>query len=553
MSWYITEDFSSEKESKAIPDVLDDDEEVTLDKLKEGLTPEQQELLESIVDYDGSEEDELEQSLNDNDFIIFDPETGEEIKCDNDFDSGLVNPKHMAKLELESFGNHQLQHYRSTINERLREIRQTLKRIHDKGTVNKQDALDADTLLYNTLRDRVILESFTRIDSKTNYRLIMEEIATKENAIVAAGAVVGLAILYKFLKWLLSGWGDNDSAMGSIGKHSSSVNDSINRVKNLDDVVVKSIETLREVKKRGGAAKSLADDKDAKLDQNKSKEVSEHNKRLQKYAESLPDDDKGVLDYWFANNVLKKPTMGYLFLSFISRRELTCTIGGVNTKFEFWKMFKENGEGSLGHAISVSLGIIDICKNVLDEIETIDDTTKLNVDQTPFQNLAKAINSLAKNCGYTSKEASANPEGFRTFIGQLTDSKFVIEQGFIKIDEIQPIDHQLITTILGQVDTDTQKDAEEMLKKVEKLKGGRNSPNSKNRLTTGSEQHQRDKVDAFDLAVKGFEMACNVLYIALTIRNNLGGGIALLDAQFKELTKGGNLENNAMNAAKQST
>lgn len=207
-------------------------------QLKEGLTPEQIELLENVTQVDGFEVDETVDVDDDVEFI--DPLTGEKEPVDDEFtldELGFIDPSNLRTITMEAFCSHRLEHINAMIGERYRELNDKQNQIAYAGYIGRLEANNVNDLLGGALYDNVVMESFTSMPTKVNYNLVMEEMEAGKAALAAGGAIIGAALLYKLVKWCLNAWNKNAVANGSIGQNVKNIQERKDRLKNADNIV----------------------------------------------------------------------------------------------------------------------------------------------------------------------------------------------------------------------------------------------------------------------------------------------------------------------------
>ena len=177
-------------------------------ELKEGLTPEQIEILETVSQVDGFDVEEENRVSDDDDLELVDPMTGELEKLNADEytldELGFIDPTHLKKITMEAFNTERLDHINGLIQDRYNELNAKGAELFHKRLISRLEANNVNALLGGTLYDNVVMESFTQYPTVVNYNVVMEEIDAGKAALAAGGAIIGVTILYKLVKWFLN-------------------------------------------------------------------------------------------------------------------------------------------------------------------------------------------------------------------------------------------------------------------------------------------------------------------------------------------------------------
>ena len=209
--------------------------------LKEGLTPEQIEILETVTQVDGFEVDDDKRVDDDVDMEFIDPDTGELEKFNADEftldELGFIDPSNLKKITMEAFNTERLDHINGLIQDRYNELSAKGAELFHKRLVSRLEANNVNALLGGTLYDNVVMESFTQYPTVVNYNVVMEEIDAGKTALAAGGAIIGVTILYKLIKWCLNAWNKNSVASGAIGANIKAIQERKDRLENATDVI----------------------------------------------------------------------------------------------------------------------------------------------------------------------------------------------------------------------------------------------------------------------------------------------------------------------------
>lgn len=495
-------------------------------ELKEGLTPEQIEILENVTQVDGFEVDGSDQI--EDDIELIDPMTGE-VEKDNPSEFsldelGFIDPANLRKITLEAFDNHQLQHVQGLIQERYAELTEKGAELFHKRMISRLEANNVNALLGGRLYDNVVMESFTQMPTVVNYNVVMEEIDSGKAALAAGGAIIGVTILYKLVKWFLNSWNKNAVASGSIGANVKAIQERKDRLKNATDVVATAQQAFE------NAAKKLKDDvnnnKMSNRDNNKFAAIV---KRIGS-AENLKDNSasKEFLEALANENVRVNlaPQFSNLWLSIITNSAVQVGTGlQVNADF-----------------VSKMQAAVNACQSICNaaqaKIENISNTganqaVDSDKDQT-YQQAVQVIKAFAGACGYNLNESnfsSSAPEF----------SAFITTQVVAKLDkEVPEQTTQANITIFNEETFAVISD--EFIKQVEafgdtlKSTAG-NGLFKKDKVNVGDAVQRDSRLTEYEKAASHFRGAMNVMRGVLAIRNNVGRGLVAMNSAYDFLGK----------------
>lgn len=215
-----------------------------------GLTPEQLELIHNVSSVDGLGINEDEDEIDPDEHLdLINPDTGESIHYDDEYsleELGFVDPTKLRNITMEAFNAEQLHHVNQVVHERYHELTAMRKQLLRTGHVSRLQADNIHAMLGNTLYDNVVMESFTQLPTKVNFNLVMEELTAGQTAMAVGGAITGMAIVYKLVKWCLNSWNKNSVASGSIASNIKNIQERGDRLKNAPDIINNSKKALDE-------------------------------------------------------------------------------------------------------------------------------------------------------------------------------------------------------------------------------------------------------------------------------------------------------------------
>lgn len=529
-------DAISETPEEPKSDINKEHPEMTAEEIRATLTPEQQEIFDAITDFDEKDHAEMYEDALEETSMGIDPVTGEEIQLElktiEDF--GFVKSPRAIELTMEAFHNDKLEHIQSVLIDRIDEITSTYNNLKYKGTISRQEANNINTMLGGLLQDKVILESFTNIDSRTNYKFVMEELATKENALIAGAAIVGVAILYKLLKWLFKGWGDNDKATGALGKYVNDVKSTQDKLKNSPELIKTAVDNIKaelEHLKKHDSGTTAA-------------EVKRSVDLARAWLKALADkgDDMKLIH----GRMIRNNDIGALAISYIYGEEVDILLNETGVKVD-WLKIGANG-GTLNKAMVAAKNAIEASEGLIDTIIKTSDSDIFTIEQSLLDDLTKSVGvykEFAVSFGFKQAEAGGanNKAGFdhtglHKHIKKFLDSSNV---DYARVEQYLGNDFNPdpnIESIFGIIDDAMVKNIEEILTKIDELKKRRSDKSGDNKLTSGNASTASSKINNFDLATKMITLACWILRIALDIRNSLGKAMHHLNTELNKISSG---------------
>lgn len=489
-------------------------------ELKEGLTPEQIEILETVTQVDGFEVDGTDRVSDEDDMEFVDPETGEKIKMgDGEFtldELGFVDPANLKKITFEAFNTQQLDHVNGLIHDRYNELETKERELLGSGYVSRMQASTINTLLGGQLYDNVVMESFTAYPTKVNYNVVMEEIDAGKAALAAGGAIVGVTILYKLVKWFLNSWNKNAVASGAIGANVKAIQERKDRLRNASDVV---------------ATAKTAFQKAQKQLQDADKMNGKDNRKLAEIVKRIGSADN-----------LKDNAASKQFLEALANEQVRINLG--NHYSNLWASILTNSSVAVGSGLQVNAdfvtkmqGAVNACQQIANaaqsKIENIESTAaNQTVDSDKdqaYRDSVNAIKAFAQACGYQLNEAnfsSSAPEF----------AAHVANQVVGKIDkEVPEQTTQANITIFNEDTFAVVSDA--FIKQVEDFGEALKKTSGEGRKATDrvnvGEKVQRDsRLTEYDKAAGYFRGAMHVMRAILAIRNNVGRGLVAMNQAY---------------------
>lgn len=241
-----------------VPEATTELPDIDKDKLMEDLSPREKEIIDSVI-VDGYEDREREeQDAADDDYInsiILDDlelEDGESFLNS----IGMVDPDRIEGLELDKENLDRL-------TKAMNEVTDEIVRLESAGLISKEKAMQIDTFLHGRISDTIAMESFTQLPTKTNHKLVLEELNQNQAAMATGGVIIGGFVLYKLIKWLLNAFNKNSAASSSISDNVKAILERGEKLRhaNVDtkELREKAIETLKE-SKNGNIEKSVLDE-----------------------------------------------------------------------------------------------------------------------------------------------------------------------------------------------------------------------------------------------------------------------------------------------------
>ena len=497
-------------------------------QLKDGLTPEQIEILEQISTVDGFDIDEKDHLDEDDEVDFIDPDTGEKVDSEETFsmdDIGFVDPRFIRAITLEAFGDSNLRRVGKLLEERLEEIGYAKHKLESAGRISRKDVDNLNVALGNHLSNKFVMESFSQQPTKINYNLIMEELSTGQTALAAGGAVIGLALIYKLIKWCINAWNKNQVASGAIGANIEVMSRRKDILKNGQSIVEISLKQFNEASKDLKAWKEQAEKGGDKLiDKEQFMYITRINDASQL------NDENAARSYLEA---VINARLGTDFQKYYSKLWQTLITGkainGVMFNAEFIKAMQEAASGCVN--------IVNVAMGKIDEIEfASDDVTISNDGDSSYQQSINAISNFAKvlnsnNFNSNNFKASAN-----TLAREITS--FVSPDGALLPNKILEVNLSFIDD--KTFDVASKEFLDDVTKFGEKLNKVSGQSNIKDKLTgnknkdsinTGDKTQKSSRLTEYQKATDNFQAAMHVMRGILSIRNNIGNGTkAIIEA-----------------------
>ncbi len=498
-------------------------------ELKEGLTPEQIEILETVSQVDGFDVEEENRISDDDDLELVDPMTGELEKFNADEytldELGFIDPTHLKKITMEAFNTERLDHINGLIQDRYNELNAKGAELFHKRLISRLEANNVNALLGGTLYDNVVMESFTQYPTVVNYNVVMEEIEAGKAALAAGGAIIGVTILYKLVKWFLNAWNKNAVASGAIGANIKAIQERKDRLENAADVIKTAQDAFTKAQAKFNKDVSDSPAMTAKEEKKFRDLISKINK-----PENISDDNtakeflKAFADAKARANLV--PVYSNLWVSILTNSGVSVGSGTVQVNQDF-----------VTKMIAAMNACQSICNAAQAKLENIRDTAAnatvdSDKDQT-YQQGVQAIKVFAGACGFTLNEANFNssaPEFGNHVITQIT----------AKVDKEIPekptqANFSMFTEETFAVITDEfmkqVNDFGETLKDLAGKDGkfGTNWGKTESKVDVGDGVQKDSRLTEYNKASMYFRGAMNVLRAIHSIRNNVGRGLVAIN------------------------
>lgn len=496
-------------------------------ELKKGLTPEQIEILENVTQVDGFEvdgSDEVDESME-----LIDPDTGEVVDLmGGEFtldELGFIDPSRLKTLVMEAFYNYKMNNALNLINSRYDELHQKQLSLSVRGAIGSLEADNVNTLLSGSLYDSLIMESFTKEPTRVNFNLVMEEVDAGKAALAAGATVIGVALLYKLVKWFMNVWNKNGAANQSIGDNVKTITERGARLASANDIILNNQQATAELKKlidRAGKSNintselntALSSISDAEMSREQSKKVA------------------GIL-----LDVGARVRLGNTYSNFWQSWLTNAAVGGVAVNKAYGDATK-NACDSAAALLSMATGRLEKIRNTPAN-EVIPDS-----NESEYNQHISNIDNWAKLNGFTSGIASGN---FQETTNNFTNH--VME----RVTKTIPLPQKLDTTkanfqifsseTFGSINEDLSKTMSEFLSDLEKTGGkeegkikvlgksfGEGSGNVAGGAVNKGDNVQKDtRIREYNRAGEIFRGTMNVMRALHTVRNNLGGGLRALE------------------------
>ncbi len=498
-------------------------------ELKEGLTPEQIEILETVSQVDGFDVEEENRVSDDDDLELVDPMTGELEKFNADEytldELGFIDPTHLKKITMEAFNTERLDHINGLIQDRYNELNAKGAELFHKRLISRLEANNVNALLGGTLYDNVVMESFTQYPTVVNYNVVMEEIDAGKAALAAGGAIIGVTILYKLVKWFLNAWNKNAVASGAIGANIKAIQERKDRLENAADVIKTSQDAFAKAQ-----AKFNKDVKDSPaMTAKEEKKFRDLISKINK-PENISDDNtakeflKAFADAKARDNLV--PVYSNLWVSILTNSGVSVGSGTMQINQDF---------------VTKMVAAINACQSICNaaqaKLENIRDTAAnatvdSDKDQT-YQQGVQAIKVFATACGFTLNEANFNssaPEFGNHVINQITakvDKEIPEKPTQANFSMFTEETFAVITDeFIKQVD-DFGETLKDLAGSEGYLKGRIGKKESK--VDVGDGVQKDSRLTEYNKASMYFRGAMNVLRAIHAIRNNVGRGLVAIN------------------------
>lgn len=483
-------------------------------KMREGLSPEQLEILDNSTNVAGFNIDELD---DEEELSLVDPETGLDVELSFEVsleELGLVDPAKLKTLTMEAFmctGKY------SRVLELLKERHdEVLHQFYSLGQAQLIDRMQADNVnaaLGGTLGDSVIMESFTQMPSKNNFSVVMEQLDNNKTALAVGGAIVSATIVYALIRWFTNMWNKNSGA-------SKSIVDNVRVFAQRKDTLKNAPETIDMAKK--AFAEVTRKMKDESKSQVLNLEVRQAIRAI-KDAEELTDKKKAdefLKDAINANIAMElQRVYSNLWASIITGRPVETGNASINVNADFFNRMR-----------SAALACQEICNIADAKLEAIKNTpaasTVSSDTDKDYQGAINKIAEFAKVCGHglDTREFASGSAAFSTHVlnsvVSRVDTVLPRELMNFNIDFINENTFDVVNDDFLDRVTDFGKTLEELT--GEKKTFGRGT---KDAVNVGDAAQRDSRVREYNKAAGNFRGAMNVMRSILAIRNNIGNGM----------------------------
>lgn len=492
-------------------------------ELIEGLTPEQQEILSNVSGVAGEDEDIVE----DDNFTVVNPETGEEeelpeLKTSLLEDIGFVDPDNMKKITLEAFYDHSMLRAFNTCMEAHNSVDLMHQHLRSKGFVSRSDADQLNALTGGAIGDNIAMESFTKIPTKTNFSLVMEESNGAKIALQAGAAIAGGVIIYKLIKWFLNSWNKNGVASESIRDNIARISQRKDRIKNADNIIAVANSSLQ--------------------------------KTIQEFADSDDLEDRNLLIYLRklqANGQLKDPAEALKALEKVNEARAIrnmqpiysnlwasisgedVKIGGVSFKVTE-ALFK-----AIPDLISECTKLQGVVNNQTEAIATSGGDAAIPDRSAEYMKALETFRNFGKLLAYenNSKEIHVYTQGLMQHVQSNITAPLGYEYIIKSIPKAEGL--AIIDPLAWRGITDEYaKTVVEFDKDIKDLNGDKETVTIlgkiKNEKTVGVDNKaavQKDsRIREYEKLVQAFRAAMMMMRVLLALRNNIGKGLNALDS-----------------------
>lgn len=499
----------------------------TFQDLKEGLTPEQVEILENVTQVDGYEMRDQQEHLLNGDEEFLDPETGEKIKIeDTDLtlsDLGFVDPQQLRVLTMEAFYNfNAMDMYNRTMGA-YGELSALQKQIGKSGFVSRVQANNINSAMGGGLYDNVVMESFTQLPTKTNFNLVMEEMDTAKTALAVGGAIVGATLLYKLIKWFMNSWNKNAVASGSIAGNIKNIQERKERLMNSGDIVNKAntalAQTIEDLKRSGELKNEMRDFL--------SKIQSMQNANDQQAAINL----MGQLELGVAINAMK-PVYSNLWLSLSTGQQVKVGSGSMIVNKAFFD--------SIPLAIGTCKEIQNLVNSQIENIRTTGADKAIQDKDAEYKKALDTLKQFGQIMGYTQNVDKLDEycNGLMSHI--LQNVVAPLGDNIMIKDTPKPEQLNLINPeAWSNVNDDYEKDVEEFQKRITDLTGreevknwlgGVKQAGQQDVVNQGNDVQRDSRLAEYEKLTHAFRGSMLIMRALLALRNNVGKGLTALNA-----------------------
>lgn len=499
----------------------------TFAQLKDGLKPEQIELLESVTQVDGFNVDGSDDG--DEKLELIDPETGELVDiADGQYtldELGFIDPTHLKTLVMEAFYSLKLEHANSLINQRYDELHGKHINLAKAGYVGKMEANNVNMLLGGGLYDNVIMESFTREPTKTNFNVVMEEIDAGKAAMVAGGAVIGAALIYKLIKWFMNTWNKNGTANQSIGDNIKTMTERSARLESAADIIITAQKATQELKTL------IANTSNNNIDKNTL------NAALTKINKQDPQQDKQ-----FAAELAKLIISSKIQVAMANTYSnlwqawLTSTPSNNVTVNKAFGVATKAATDAAAAIISLSVSRLEKIRNTPANV-TISDSV-----DTEYAKHVSSIDAWAKMCGFSSGVVMANIQETTNNLANHVLEHVVkpipipagikITSSNIQIFDVETFGaiNEDLTETVGNFAEDLKKTGGTEKKKFMGLGAGTGEIEGGS-VDKGGDVQKDTRVREYNKSAEMFRGAMNVMRSLHSVRNSIGRGLKTINDQ----------------------
>ena len=496
--------------------------------LKEGLTPEQVEILENVTQVDGFNVDGKDDDITESAELI-DPETGEVIDInDGDYtldELGFIDPTRLKTLVMEAFYSFKMESARNAIVQRYNELAAKKIQLTSKGNIGKLEADNVNSLLDGSLYDNIVMESFTKEPTKVNFNIVMEEVDAGKAALAAGATIISVTLLYKLVKWWMNVWNKNGAANKSIGDNVKTITERGARLRSGDGIILNNQSATKELKQL------IEKEKAANIN---SSDLNEAISKLQQ-GEISKEDSKKIAEL------------------IVDR---TARIGFNSVYSNFWQSILT---ATASDGIAVNKAYADATKVACDSaaallslttarLEKIRNTPPNeavpNSNESEYNQHIANINSWAKVNGF---QSGINPDNYQentnNFFNHVTTKVTKSIPTPEKLDLSKFNVESFTSETFGSINEDLTATMNSFLEDLEKTGGkeegkvkimgksfGKGSGNVEGGSVNKGDDIQKDtRIREYNRAGEVFRGTMNVMRTLHSVRNNLGKGLQALN------------------------